>query len=92
MWRVILALQALPPVHLGVDHKKVVRPFSRFLSGVSRERSLELCTYGDLLILIADLIRKVKTLSRSLRLRVCGRLYGSGWQGAGIGYAWQRSR
>ena len=51
MWRVILALQALPPVHLGVDHMNVVRPFSR-------ERSLELCTYGDLLILIADLVRK----------------------------------
>ena len=58
MWRVILALQALLPVHLGVDHMNVVRPFSRFLSGVSRERSLELCTYGDLLILIADLVRK----------------------------------
>ena len=53
-----MALQALLPVHLGVDHMNVVRPFSRSLSGVSRERSLELCTYGDLLILIADLVRK----------------------------------
>ena len=55
---VILALQSLAPVHLGVDHKKVVRHVSHILSGVSRGRPLELCTDGDLLILVADLIRK----------------------------------
>ena len=54
----ILALQSLVPVHFGVDHKKVVRHVSHILSGVSRGRSLELCTDGDLLILIADLICK----------------------------------
>ena len=56
----ILALQPLVPVHLGVDHTNVVRPFSLILSGVSRERPLELCAEGDLLILVADLIRKKK--------------------------------
>ena len=54
----ILALQSLAPVHLGVDHNKVVRHVSHILSGVSRERPLELCTDGDPLILVADLTRK----------------------------------
>ena len=57
MW-VILVLQALAPVHLGVNSTKVVRHVSHIFSGVSRGRPLELCPDGDFLILVADLIRK----------------------------------
>ena len=53
-----MALQALAPVHQGVDNVNVVRHVSHIFSGVSRRRPLELCTDGDLLILIADLICK----------------------------------
>ena len=58
MWCVVLALQANSAVHLGVDSLHVVRHVSRILACSPGIRPFELCVDGDLLSLIADLIRK----------------------------------
>ena len=58
MWGAVLALQATSAVHLGVDSLHVVRHVSRILACSPGIRPFELCVDGDLLSLIADLIRK----------------------------------
>ena len=60
--RVILALQATAPVHLGVDNLNVVRHVSHILSGASRGRPLHLCTDGDFLSkLLTSFVRGIRT-------------------------------
>ena len=58
MWGAVLALQATSAAHLGVDNLNVVRHVSRILACWPGDRPFELCVDGDLLSLIADLIRK----------------------------------
>ena len=58
MWGVVLALQATSAVHLRVDNLNVVRHVSRISACSPGIRPFELCVDGDLLSLLADLIRK----------------------------------
>ena len=54
-WGVILALQALMPVHIGIDNKNVCCNVGRILSGWSGA-PFALCTDGDLLNCIWDMV------------------------------------
>ena len=51
---VILAPQTTAPIYLGVDNLNAVRHVSRLVSGVPCVCPFELCTYDDLLTLVAD--------------------------------------
>ena len=58
MCGVVLALQATSAVHLGVDNLNVVRHVSRILALSPGIRPFELFVDGDLVSLIANLLRK----------------------------------
>ena len=57
LWRVILALQACTPVFVGVDNKNVVNHVGHLLSGRWKGRPFPLVKDGDLLRIIADMLR-----------------------------------
>ena len=56
-WRVIAALQASRPVHLGVNNANVVGHVSRILAGKLPDRPYELLVDGDLLVLVSMLVK-----------------------------------
>ena len=76
LWRVIAALQASKPVHLGVDNASVVGHVGRIIAGKLPAGTFELLVDGDLLVPVKCLLKLVclelqpSPKSRVVRMKV----------------------